>query len=733
MYNLIYGWNWTGKTTLSRLFRDLELRRPPSLGEATLRVSGRDIRGQDFPHSTLQIRVFNRDFVNESVFPVGGGDVPAVFVVGKESVEKQKDVDRLRAERERKETELKAARTTEDQAERVFEKHCQARAKLIKEMLRFSGSAYNDYDKRDYERRAQQMVADGDAGTHRLDDTKRESLIMQHQATPKPKVAEIAYRLPGLQELADGVSALLNTTVVSASISALRGDAALSEWARHGLWLHKERTSDKCLFCDQPLPAGRLAALEAHFNAEYERFLRRVDEQVQSLESAREQAAELRLPDRAALYDDLATEHAAAEQALQQALEGAQTFLGDLIKVLKDKKAQPFKASALTLSIPEVDTAAVDRVNMVIRRHNQASDDYVRRVSDARDRLAQGMIAESLDEFVRLRNTSQAATETVGLIQDELAWLTSQITQLERDIREHQQPAEELNEDLKQYLGHGELQLMVKETGYAITRNGVPAVMLSEGEMTAIALLYFLKSLEDRSFDKANGVVVLDDPVSSLDANAMHLSFSVIRARTVGARQLIVLTHNFAFFRQVRNWLRHVPGQKERNPDRRPSRFFMLQFVQNQGQRAAALQLLDPLLHRYESEYHYLFACVYRAANAPALANLEASYHMPNIARRLLESFLAFRHPDAFDNLWSALRAVTTSEEARKGRILNFVQTHSHGPGTGQVEHDLAILGECQPILMEILRLIEAEDASHYAAMKNLADPQDTGEGEDDG
>jgi wobble nucleotide-excising tRNase len=729
-YNLIYGWNWTGKTTLSRLFRDLELRRSPTMGQAVLRIDGGDVHNADFPQSTLQIRVFNRDFIQESVFPAGGGDVSPIFVVGKESVEKQKEADRLKAECGTKESELNAARARERQAERDLDKHCIDRAKVIKDTLRLSGSAYNEFDKRDYQGRAQQMASDGNAAAHRLGNSQRDSFLAQHRSTPKPKVTEIAYGLPQLQELADGVSVLLGTTVVSASIQALKDDAALSEWTRHGLGLHKERNSDKCLFCEQPLPADRLANLEAHFNAEYDRFLRRIAEQTQTLESARKQASDLRLPDRAAFFDDLATEYDAAEQELRQALDVVQTFLGDLTKALNGKKAELFEASALAVSIPEVDAAVVERLNQVIRKHNQACDDFSRRVSEARDRLALDMIAESLDEFVRLRDAVQTATTTIGPIQNKVAQLTDQITQLERDIREHQQPAEELNEDLKRYLGHGELQLTIKDTGYSITRNGVPADMLSEGEMTAIALLYFLKSLEDRGFDKANGVVVLDDPVSSLDTNAIYLAFSLIRERTLNARQLFVFTHNFAFFRQVRNWLRYVPGQRGSNPGRRPSQFYMLECVQNDGQRAAALRPLDPLLHKYESEYHYLFACVYRAAKPPAPDNLEACYHMPNIARRLLESFLAFRHPDAFDNLWGALRGVTTSDEARKGRILNFVQTHSHGPGIGQVEHDPSILGECQPILQDILRLIEAEDASHYAAMKNLVDPSENGEGE---
>src|SRR5690606_241647 len=176
----------------------------------------------------------------------------------------------------------------------------------------------------------------------------------------------------------------------------------------------------------------------------------------------------------------------------------------------------------------------------------------------------------------------------------------------------------------------------------------------------------------------ANGFVVLDDPVSSLDANAMHLAFSLMRDRTAHVGQLFVLTHNFAFFRQVRNWLRYLPGQRQQDVSKRPARFYMLECVEQDGHRASVLRPLDPLLYQYASGYHFLFASVYRFAHGPAPERPAASSGMPNVARRRLESFLALRHPDVFDNMWGALREITTSDEARKGRILNFVQTYSH-------------------------------------------------------
>ena len=277
-----------------------------------------------------------------------------------------------------------------------------------------------------------------------------------------------------------------------------------------------------------------------------------------------------------------------------------------------------------------------------------------------------------------------------------------------------------MSEDLHKYLGHNELQLEIKDTGYTITRNGVQAQWLSEGETTAIALLYFLKSLEDRAFDVRQGVVVLDDPVSSLDANALYCAFGFIRERTQHAGQLFILTHNFTFFRQVRNWFRHLKGQNKNDFNQRPARFYMLACTYDGKDRCARLRSLDRLLEKYESEYHYLFACIYRAATASPEAFLEQNYLLPNIARRLLETFLAFKQPQMSGHLWKKLELVKF-DEAQKIRIARFVHTHSHSGDVGEPEHDLSMLSEARPILNDLLALIQSQDSEHFSAMVKLA------------
>jgi len=725
-YNLIYGWNGTGKTTLSRILRCLEKRTTPE-GEVKVVLDGRDVRGDEFPNVEVPVRVFNREFIAESVFPVNGGELPPIFVLGAESVEKQKEIERLKADRTTAQSKLDSARSAKQKAESELDKFCIDRARVIKETLRSGGqNPYNNYDKADFKRDAAKMAHAGDSTAHRLSDAERERLRTQLQTAPKSKVPEVRYTLPDFKGIVASLSERLTTTVVSAAIETLKSDSTLAAWTREGLRLHRDRKAERCLFCEQRLPPDRLAALEAHFSAQYEQFMQRLDEYIGKLQELSKKADELRLPNKAELYDDLGREFQTAETGLRETLKAARRFLDDAVQVLTDKKRRAFERVELKLEVPPVDADAGEKLNAVVREHNRACDDFQNRVNSARERLALDMIAEALEDFVRLMDAERKAENDMKAAELELKNLNNEIVRLEREIVEHRRPADELNEELRNYLGHDELRLDIQDTGYTIKRGGVPAVALSEGEMTAIALLYFLKSLKDSRFDLPNGVVVLDDPVSSLDANALYLAFGFIRERTKDAGQLFILTHNFSLFRQVRNWFHHLKGQNKRGSNQRPARFLMLDCARDENGRSAAIRRLDSLLELYDSEYHYLFARVYRAATETEPKRLEENYVLPNMARRMLEAFLAFRQPQASGELWQKVQALSF-DEAKKLRILRFLHTHSHSSAVGEAEHDPSVLAEGAAVLKDLLELIQSEDGAHYSAMTQLVDQTEDG------
>ena len=142
------------------------------------------------------------------------------------------------------------------------------------------------------------------------------------------------------------------------------------------------------------------------------------------------------------------------------------------------------------------------------------------------------------------------------------------------------------------------------------------------------------------------------------------------------------------------------------------------QFGIDTSQRRSTLRPLDPLLEWYESEYHYLFARILRESQK-ATSDLAENYVLPNMARRLLEGFLAFRVPQISGELWRKLKGVDF-DEARKTRILRFVNTHSHNDVIGEPDHDPSLLAEAGPVLMDLLKLMKTLDPDHYSAMEEL-------------
>jgi len=473
------------------------------------------------------------------------------------------------------------------------------------------------------------------------------------------------------------------------------------------------------LFCTQPLPPERLKELEAHFSDEYERFISEIDRKIHDIEIHKRGLDNLTLPNKAEFYDDLSSDFIRASDAFNQVRGVVVSALQKLKGALNQKKEAVFESSDFTDEIPEYDSNVLEVINAVIRKHNTTCDEFSARVSKAREELENDAVASSLDEYRKLMEAVAAAQEKARKAESSVSSLEGKIRTLEREIIEHQEPAERLNEDLQKYLGHSELRLEVEETGYRITRAGEIASGLSEGERTAIALLYFLRSLEDRSFDLEHGVVVLDDPVSSLDANALFSAFGFICERTQNAGQLFILTHNFTFFRQVRNWFHHLKGQNKKDVNLRPARFFMLDCGIEQDGRCAKLQWLDPLLEEYESEYHYLFAYIYRTAMGSRQTELQQNYVLPNIARRLLEAFLAFRQPQKAGELWQQVNSLNF-DKCKKVRILRFLHTHSHHGEIGEPEHDLSVLSEAQAVLKDLLDLMRSEDEAHFLAMESL-------------
>ena len=722
-YNLVYGWNGSGKTTLSRILRSLELRRAPEGGDVVLQLSERRVRGSEFgevPPEMIAVKVFNQDFIRDNVFRPGDDEMNPIVVLGERNIESQQRIDDLARELDLLIEELAAAETKEQDLRRDLDHHAQTGARTLKDLLgNQPTSAYRNYNRGHYETRAAAMIAAGDAEMHPLSEEERAALVQRQAETQRDIVSLPEFDPVDLAELEAKASDLLATTVTSTALDALVRDPALAAWLLDGLQLHAERSSDDCLYCSRPMPAERLESLNGHFEGAHGELMKDLDSAMAKCEAGANTLEALRsqLPVVDQIYADLSAPFTEARDRLSTKVGHAQSFLQRLAGDLEGKKERAFESVRLEYQAPANGRDEFASVGRIVAKHNESCAEFEASVVRAREALESDFIAHRLDAYKRLTLGLKMTELTQEQARRRARQVREEIAQLESDILDHRPPADDLNADLRDYLGPGAMQLAVNERGYTLMRDGRPAKDPSEGEMTAIALLYFLRTLHSHGFDLTRGVVVLDDPVSSLDDNALFTAASYIRRRTQDAAQLFMLTHNFAFFREMRNWLRNVKGQRKKDPAKQPARFYMLRCSVIDETRAAALRPLDPLLAQYESDYHYLFSRIYCAANS-ADSDLEDNYALPNMARRLLEAVLAFKHPQS-ETLWDKVNRLSF-DEVKKTQLLRFLNVYSHDETIGAPQHDPTLLAESGTALANLMELVRSVDPEHYDAMVTL-------------
>lgn len=729
-FNLIYGWNGSGKTTLSNLFRHIERKEAINEGDVDFHINGNPHNGNTLAaaEGLPRIRVFNRDYVTTTVFTSQTSLSPILFI-GEGSVEKQKQIEALKTERDEENQKMNGQRDAKDRARDALDSFCIQQGKTIKELLSSSGSnPYNNYNKSDFKQACEKQVKPGSPSKLLSEGIKTE-LKQKKDEKPKDRISRVTVSLPDLEQITRTSKDFLQRTVVSQVLNELVSNSALAQWVQDGLAHHTGDTHETCRFCGRPMPEDRIARLEAHFNDEYNRFLNEIDASIEDIAGKQKELEELQLPDKAKFYDHLSDSFVQSAATFRGFIKQVVAYLGGVHKALSQKRAKPFETmllESLLIGIPLPDAKGASahcEINELIAQHNTETADFQKVVTEARNQLEQCLVAEALEEFKIKGARIQEAESNFQDLQSKVKKLEEQITVLEKQIVEHRRPAEELNAEVRSYLGCDDLKFEVKDTGYQITRNGSPASNFSEGERTAIAFLYFLKSLQDKGFNLTQDIVMIDDPVSSLDANALFCAFGYMKERTKEAAQLFILTHNFGFFRQVKNWFNHLPHQNKKEVEKRPARFFMVEAGVLLGQRCSSLKKLDPLLHQFESEYHYLFKKVYDEANGGGKqGGLEQYYSMPNIARRMLDAFLAFRFPAQSGELKQQLEQVAF-DPAKKSRILRFLHTYSHDGKIGEPEHDLSILAETPQILKDLLDLLNTEDSRHFGEMVKLISP----------
>ena len=560
LINFFYGKNGTGKSTLARAFKD---------GNAQLSWDGT-------PFPDERILVYNEDFIAKNVQSYG--NIPGVFTISEVNAVKKKEVDERTAEKASVDAQAAAAHAA---ADKITEEHGKAEETYISAIWSATDATRKKYPltQTGYTRDKKKFVKQL-ANTPMLVSTDDECASLYRTVFGKQPMRHTQYTHVHTDQVT--IDPIMELSIVSRADT----DFALfirtlgnMDWVTAGHKAYHGKTDGKCPYCQKTLPSDFEDQLAACYDQQYKDDLEALGK---FMESYYEDMMLAKKAVEANLQNPFPTKHLADYKKQAQLLLAAIQRNCDL---LQKKKDNPSEAVTLEDLIP----LSMD-LNAIITAINEEVTAYMAVLADIPGQqqkcteMVWGMMANDCSEEIRawLKRTDDDRAERKEK-SDEEKRLREQSSQLETEIaRLNSQTVNTTKamQDINRLItsaGFRGFELQEKPGAkyvYELVRdqNGKKVVVdknLSEGERHFIAFLYFYHMVMGSQSDDGkmvDKIVVIDDPVSSMDSSSLFVVASLTREMIAVCynnyelneehkddhiRQFFCMTHNPYFFREV--------------------------------------------------------------------------------------------------------------------------------------------------------------------------------------
>lgn len=740
-YNLIYGWNGTGKSTLSNVFSCLEGRSLiPRFGGAQFSIAlhdGTSITEENLETSQLKIHVFNQRFIQENID--WDRSVKSILLIAKEKIDDLQALEKKKSELGEKQRAHSAKLTEIRTKTDALDKFLTSAAKKMKTGLQAidtSDSYYLNYDRR----KLSKFIDSNGALVTKKESVLSDQKVIELTNAAKPDhLPSITFTSSPIEEeyfkkAAGRIRDLIGTTAINQAVERLADNPDIRDWVQKGLEIHKHHKSESCEFCGEAFTKARAEALAAHFSKEFTDFQTRLGNAATWIDS--QGAPTNILPAPASFYKEFNTEATRLEEKYTDAAQKINEQIEGWREALKAKITDPSKTDILIMDVVEDDVTNFNTVLSLIadlvKKHNNKTDNFSAETSKAKKSLELHFAAAEIQEFDYVGNEKQCneLKATAEIDKKEIDEITVEVKGLEALLSNETVGAKAFNDTLHRFIGRSELCLSFNRAkmGYEIIRNGLGEHdgNLSEGEKTAIAFVYFITKLQENGNNIKDTIVVVDDPVSSFDSNHLFHAYSFLKTQCIDAKQLFVLTHNFTYFKLVRDWFTTTNKNRARKTPPKPANCFFYRLDAPPGSpRQSSLLDADDSLKNYGSEYHYIFKKLYAYREQPTL-NRDEAFLTANLARKLLESFFTFKFPrgrnDVSQLMDAGLEGCAITTKELKEKIYRFINKYSHSDVIEITEESAENLaGESHSVVNNIFQWIEEVDKKHYDEMVEVA------------
>ncbi len=556
--NFFFGNNGTGKTTLAR-----SLKTGAGVAWNPERQAG------DYTH-----HLYDRTFVEDNLR--SSSQLAGVFTLDEQNIQVEDQI--AQASRQ-----LDEQRTRRNKASEQRDEKNQALTALTEKMagtcwdktasIRTRFPATQEGKKKSKQKFFDEVLSQQTAKEHDLEDiNKLYNVAFDIEARTYPRLAALRDEIPDSDLLGKAITSSADT----AYAQFVRSLGALG-WIEQGHAAYAAEAGDTCPYCAQTLPENFEEQLAASIDDSYRADVTALKEFASHYQAV---TNALLATQKSHQLTDLMPGSDLAEYDTQ--LELLRVTVEANLKTLDAKIQQPAKSVTLEPIRP-----VVEEINRLIAQANTQIDEHNTVVSNQRSQqqLCTQQVWERLafdlgEKLTAYRSEKTSLESQIDDLKKEEAAADQRVRELEQEIKDltkqtvnTAQTMTTINKLLHDS-GFEGFKLREKPSTpnvYEVIRaNGEIADRLSEGERNFIAFLYFYFQLQGSltsTGEIKDKIVIIDDPVSSMDTGALFIVAALVRelvnitlnnwgppTSTSGRdhiKQIFVLTHNAYFFKEA--------------------------------------------------------------------------------------------------------------------------------------------------------------------------------------
>lgn len=676
--NIIYGRNYSGKTTLSRIIRSFEQGLIPKNYENPkyeLELMGmKKLTQNDVTTAETEFRVFNEDFVLENLgfFYDVNKEIESFAVLGSENSETVRKIAEIKGEigveNEENSTGLNKkiwdarinvdkSKESLEKAEYELENKCREVALNNSIGIKYQPQIYGDqnYTIKKLKDDIESIKNKNYVKLSTTDEHNYRSIVTSND---NDLLKKLPVTILNFNEINQSTNNILTKVVSSKDkIAELLDDAYLEEWLKKGLSLNKR--GEICKFCGNIISDSRLREIKNHFDEVSLELDQNIEDMIGKIEDEEQIIKELERFNQMAKYTTVSSELNDLFQKLKKYVELYSNELQKIIILLKQKKCEKVSVIELTdiqdyskslIELYEAYNKVVENYNKDIGSKNNKVVEYKKklRLNKVYDFYTTYDYDKKIQEISKRRNHYKEYENILKVKTQNYKILNLEIENLEAKLTDERKGADLVNNYLNDFFGHQYLKLKsVKgqdtNTRFNIIRDDKIAYNMSEGEKSLIAFCYFIAKLNDQHTKDKKPIIWIDDPICSLDDNHIYYIYSIMAENLCKNRnftQLFISTHNLEFLK----YLNRLNACEILSDKTAPKSYYMV--IRNNSN--SRLINMPKHIRENASEFQFLFENIYSCSLIEEINedSYQLLYNCSNYIRKFLEIYLYFLYPE---------------------------------------------------------------------------------------